>query len=105
MIPPSIRLSILASTVLLAGCVSMGISEMSPEQIRAAEGLVTCTQIYSAWGRGVATSINVDDVRKGATSKGAITVAPDCGVTIRHDVGVEREPETINSKTQPEILK
>jgi hypothetical protein len=87
------RLSILSITWLLAGCVSMGISEMSPEQIRAAEGLVTCTQIYSAWGRGVATSINVDDVRKGATSRGGITVAPDCGVTIHHDVGVEREPD------------
>jgi hypothetical protein len=102
MIPLRIRLSILASTVLFTGCVSMGISEMSPEQIRAAEGLVTCTQIYSAWGKGIATSINIDDVRKGATAKGAITVSPDCSVTIQHDVGVEREPETINSKTQPE---
>jgi hypothetical protein len=86
---------------LLQGCVSMGISEMSPEQIRAAEGLVTCTQIYSAWGKGIATSINVDDVRKGATAKGTITVSPDCSVTIQHDVGVE----PVNSNTNEEKLK
>jgi hypothetical protein len=79
----------------------MGLSKMSPDQIKAANGLATCTQIYSPWGKGTTISINIDDVRKGATSKGRIIVSPDCAVTIQHDVGVE----PVNSNTNEEKPK
>lgn len=76
---------IAAVTFLLSGCLSMGVHNMSAEQIRATEGMVTCTTVYTAYGKGNTTTVNADDTRKGNNSKGKITISPECAVTIESD--------------------
>ena len=79
---------LLGCVVLLAGCMNLGVSEMSPDQIKATNGMITCTQLATTYGRGVAVTINADDVRKGATNKSKITMTPDCAATVETDMGV-----------------
>lgn len=76
----------LVALFFLAGCIGVGVKEMTPEQIKATEGMATCTTIHTAYGRGVSTTVNVDDVKRASTNKGKITISPDCAVTIETDV-------------------
>lgn len=81
------RLLLILFITALSGCMAMGVQDMTPAQIKATEGMLTCTQLQGAYGRGVAVSVNMDDVRKGMTSKGRIIVTADCAITIYSDVG------------------
>lgn len=74
--------------VLLGGCFGMGVQQMTPEQIKATNGMATCTQIFSMYGKGISTAVNVDDVRKGATQDSEIMIDGDCKITIKNKVGV-----------------
>ena len=79
-------IAVLATT--LSGCMSMGVSQMTSEQIRAADGLATCSTIYTAWGKGASASVNVDNVRKGMTAMGKVVISPECAISIETNVGV-----------------
>lgn len=77
----------------LAGCMgSFGVQGMTEGQIKATEGMITCSKILSAYGQGISVTVNADDVRKGATNKSKITMTPDCAVSIETDVGVAPKP-------------
>ena len=86
-----------AIAMSLAGCMSLGIDRMSPEQLRATNGMVTCTRLLTMYGQGIATSVNIDDLRKHTTSKSKISMAGDCTITIEGDVGtnVPAKPEPL----------
>lgn len=85
-----VAVTLLAST--LAGCLGLGVQNMSPEQIKATAGMATCTTLNTTTARGNSVAVNLDDVRKGATNKSRIIMTPDCGVTIETDVGVAPVP-------------
>lgn len=77
-------------SLLLAGCsFGGGVQQMTPEQIKATAGMATCTEATTLYGKGASITANTDEVRKGATSKGKMTIT--CGsstMTIETDVGV-----------------
>jgi hypothetical protein len=79
---------LLTACLALAGCPSLGYQTMTPEQIKATAGTASCTQLTSIYGKGSAIAVNVDETRKGATSKGktAITCG-DATMTIETEVG------------------
>ena len=54
---------------VLAGCQSMGYQHMTPEQIKATAGTISCTTMSSLYGTGSVIAINTDDTKKGATSR------------------------------------
>lgn len=76
------------SAVLLAGCATQSVQSMSPEQLKAMEGMVTCSFYQGMYGKAGVITVNNDVIRKGATSKSKVVVANDCTVTIDGDVGV-----------------
>lgn len=89
----------LAAMVLAGGCAfSGGVQQMTPEQIRATEGMATCTcgetTYPGAVVRGSSITANTDSTRKGATSKSktTITCCRDASMTIETDVGVGAVP-------------
>lgn len=90
------RFTTLFVIILIAGCIpgcmSMGIQSMTEGQIKATAGMITCTKLATAYGQGISTTVNADDVRKGATNKSEITMTPDCAITIKTDVGVAPVP-------------
>lgn len=84
---------LLIALLILPGCGTTGVTRMSPEQIKATAGLAICDDgdaMYpGAAARGTTIMVNVDDVRKGATSQGKIVIT--CGkstMTIETSVGV-----------------
>ena len=72
----------------LTACSSLGVQNMTEGQIKATAGMATCTTFSSMYGKGHSVTVNMDDTRKGATSKSKVTMSPDCAVTIEGDVGV-----------------
>jgi len=90
-----------AVTLLLSGCMGLGVEKMSAEQIKATNGMAFCTNIFTMYGRGVSSSINVDDVRKGATAKGGIKITKDCDIEVTTDVGVAGVPGAMTTTTIP----
>jgi len=78
----------LALSVCITGCMSAGISQMQPAQIRATEGLILCSKLQTAYGSGVEIYVNADSVRKGSTSKSKVTMAADCTTTVESDVSI-----------------
>ena len=80
-------------TLLLPGCMSMQIPDMSAAQIKATNGLMMCAQVVSMYGKGSSITVNSDDIRKGSTAKGKTSiVCGDASMTIEHTTGVA--PET-----------
>lgn len=83
-------LFVMLASLLLAGCPSMGYYNMSPEQIKATAGTISCSTVNSVYGKGSAIAVNADDIRKGATSTGAVTIS--CGeasMVIKSEVGTK----------------
>ena len=78
----------LIALLALSGCMSLGVQQMTPQQITATNGMITCTKLATAYGQGISVTINADDVRKGATNKAKITMSPDCASTVETDIGV-----------------
>lgn len=73
----------------LGGCLGLGMQNMTPAQIRATNGMTTCTQVLTMYGRGSTISANTDDIRKGATAKGKTAVkCGDAEMVIENDIGV-----------------
>ncbi len=73
----------------LAGCLSLGVHDMSAAQIKATNGMVMCGQMVSLYGKGSSITVNADDIRKGATAKGKLSiVCGDAQMTIEHNIGV-----------------
>ncbi len=97
----TIVIAILA--VALAGCAfSGGVQQMTPEQIKATEGMATCTQATTLYGKGASITANTDNTRKGATSKGKTMITcGDASMTIETDVGVAATPGAITTTTVP----
>lgn len=80
------KLAILALPLLVTGCMSIGVQKMTPEQIKATEGMLTCDNIFSVYARGNSASVHLDRLHKGMNSNSKITVNPDCGITIESSV-------------------
>jgi hypothetical protein len=80
----------LAVALILAGCAGgLGYQGMSPEQIKATNGTSSCTQYKGLYGSASMVSINADDTRKGATSKGRTEITcGDAKMVIDAEVGV-----------------
>lgn len=77
----------------LGGCLGLGMQTMSPDQIKATNGMATCTTGKTLYYSGSTVSINMDDVRKGATSKGKTKVTcGDTSMEIDTNVGVGVTP-------------
>lgn len=93
----------------LSGCLGLGLQNMTAEQIKATNGMTTCTTLSTMSGSGSTISVNSDDIRKGATSNGKVAVT--CGtatIVIDSNVGVAYPPGTtvvIPQSTVPIIPK
>lgn len=89
------------AVMALEGCAfGGGVQQMTPEQIRATAGMATCTEAVTMYGKGASITANTDEVRKGATSKGKVTIT--CGsstMTIETDVGVAPPAVTTTTTT------
>ena len=79
------RLILVASTLMLAGCASLigsDYTKMSAEQISAAvkdkDAAVVCVQAGTPWGKQSTTFIRTD---RGVVVNGSITVDGDCKAT------------------------
>ena len=87
--------------VLLSGCSTLGLQSLSPEQIRASNGMVTCSQYESLiYGTASFLSVNADDVRKGATATSDINLS--CGkaaLTSKGTSGVPVPPGATTTTT------
>ncbi len=79
--------------ILLAGCQNLGYSGMSAEQIKATAGTTTCTQYAGLYGKASAIALNADDVRKGVTSNGDMTITcGDASMQIKNTIGLPSAP-------------
>lgn len=70
---------------LLAGCAQLpgNPENMSPEQLREyakdKSASVQCVIVFSPWGKGVVTSVNLD---KSVVATGSVSVNNECLITI-----------------------
>jgi hypothetical protein len=73
----------------LSGCMSLGYQNMTPEQIKATAGSISCVTIETLmYGKGSSISINTDDTKKGATSSWKTSIkCGDAEMTIDASVG------------------
>jgi uncharacterized lipoprotein YajG len=81
--------------LLLAGCQSM-----SPEQLKASEGMATCTTTTNVWGTVSIVTHDVRNTRKGATSENTTEIL--CGnakMVIGDKVGVPVPPGATTTTT------
>ena len=76
-------------TLVLPGCMSMNVPDMSAAQIKATNGMVMCAQVVSMYGKGSSITVNADDIRKGATAKAKTSITcGDATMIIESNVGV-----------------
>lgn len=78
---------IAACCLALTGCGAMAYQNMSAEQIRATSGTTSCTQYEGLYGNASTIALNADDTRKGASSRGKMTIT--CGkaaMTVENEV-------------------
>lgn len=66
----------------LSGCMSMGIQGMTPAQLKAAEGLLTCDNITSIYANANSVTVHMEALKKGSDAASKITVSRMCDVTI-----------------------
>lgn len=93
-------LFVLSTVAFLAGCPSMSIKDMSAEQLKATNGMLTCSQLSSMYGRGSSILVNTDDLRKGATSKGkTVITCGDASMTIESEIGAAAVPGAVTTTT------
>ena len=86
---------LILSTVALAGCASM-----SPEQLKASEGMATCTTTTNVWGTVSIVTHDVRNTRKGTTSENTTEIL--CGnakMVIGDKVGVPVPPGATTTTT------
>lgn len=71
----------------LSGCMSMGVHDMSANQIRATNGVAMCAQATTLYGKGSSITVNADDIRKGVSARGKTTiVCGDATMTIESNI-------------------
>lgn len=71
---------------LLAGCPTMS---MTPEQLKASEGIATCGTGSNPWGRVSIITAAADNVRKGATGDSVTVIkCGDASMEVTNKVGV-----------------
>jgi len=91
---------LLLGTFVLTGCPSMSIKDMSADQLKATNGMLTCSQLSSMYGKGSTILVNTDDLRKGATSKGkTVITCGDATMAIESEVGVPVPPGATTTTT------
>lgn len=81
--------ALILSVFLLTGCQNMGYQNMTPEQIKATAGTISCVTLDAfLYGKGSVIAINTDDTKKGATSKWKTVIkCGDAEMTIDAEVG------------------
>lgn len=84
---------------LMAGCAG-GIQSLTPEQLKQMPGMTACSRAQTPYGNVSTVVVAVDDVRKNATNKFKVTIAPDCTISVEGDVGVAA-PTTAASGAKP----
>ena len=78
------RVIVLCAAAALSGCMGMSVKDMTPEQIKATNGMVTCASANSIYGKATLVTVNNDDVRKGNAGGAKVTVNPDCSVSVEN---------------------
>lgn len=76
--------SFLILAVLLSGCAN-GVQQLTPEQLRAMNGMASCNYYNGMYGKAGLVIVNADDIRKGNIGTSEVTISPDagCAVTIK----------------------
>ena len=84
-------LFVLFLPLTLAGCPSMGYQHMTPEQIKATAGTISCVTLDTLlYGKGSVIAINTDDTKRGATSRWKTAIkCGDAEMTIDATVGTQ----------------
>ncbi len=89
------RAFLLLSFAALTGCATM-----TPEQLKASEGMATCTTTTNVWGTVSIVTHDVRNTRKGATSDNSTEIL--CGnakMVIGDKVGVPVPPGATTTTT------
>lgn len=76
----------------LGGCLGLGVQNMDAAQIRATEGMATCTDLTTMYGRGRSVTVHADAAKKGIDSSSEVVIGPDCTVTIRSNAATRPKP-------------
>ena len=91
------KICIALAAILLAGCASTGVQNMTAEQLKALAAdknfSAVCSNVTGPWGMARFVYTNVD---KGSVPNGAISVDANCVVTMSNSVA------TLN-KMQPVV--
>lgn len=92
----NLKLSLSALALMaLSGCGSIAYKDMTPEQIRATEGTISCTQATSLYGKASTIATKAESIKKGATSKGKTVInCGDASMTIESEDGASPVPAT-----------
>lgn len=77
------RYLLILPMLLLGGCLGMGLQSMDAAQIRATEGMATCSQVYTVQGAARTVTVHNDAAKKGLDSTIEVIIGPDCVVTVR----------------------
>jgi hypothetical protein len=79
---------VLAAIILsIVGCAG-GLQGLSAEQLKSMPGVAACSSYKGMYGQTTTVVVAAEDVRKGATSKGRVQIAPDCTISIEDATGV-----------------
>ena len=77
-----------ALLVMLAGCVSSGLKDLTAAQLNALQGMALCEEFTTVYGKSVSRMVSVESIRKGATRTEDIVLGDGCGMTIKTNTGV-----------------
>lgn len=87
---------------LTAGCASMSAPNMTAEQLRAAAAdknfAAACSTVTGVWGTGRVVYVNVD---RTVVTNGAISVDPNCVVTMSNSPVPKAEPASVATPATP----
>ena len=88
------KLVIAFLALLLGGCFGLGVNDMTAAQIRATEGMATCTDVYTMYGKGRSVTVHVDAAKRGIDENYEQVIGPDCTITIRGTTRTQSPPQT-----------
>lgn len=73
---------------LVAGCPTIGMKDLTPEQIKAMDGLLTCSQIRATTASGSIITANPDRLPKGNALGETEITCGDASMKIKNSVTV-----------------
>jgi len=88
------KLAIALLGLFLGGCLGLGVNDMTAAQIRATEGMATCVDVYTMYGKGRSVTVHVDAAKRGIDEDYEQVIGPDCTITIRGTTRTQAGPKT-----------